>query len=119
MNINSQYLSLLNQQATNTSSSSTKSLADYMNEGDSGKSAGASYFSDSVQLSPEAYAAIREHSPEMLTSLGYEEESSDALLENSSGSMFDSIKLSEEAYASLRETNPELLQSLGYNIEED
>ncbi len=68
MNINSQYLSLMNQQSNGTSS--TKSLADYLNENDKSSSSGASYFSDSVRLSKEAYAAIREHDPAMLKTLG-------------------------------------------------
>ncbi|PLX67468.1 MAG: hypothetical protein C0602_10280 [Denitrovibrio sp.] len=94
--------------------SSTKSLVDYMNE-DNKDSSG--YFSDKVQLSPGAYAAISANNPEMLKSLGYGEDEN--LIKNSTGSSLDKIELSKEAYAALLKSNPEVLKSLGYELPEE
>jgi len=124
MNINDQYISSVNSTLTNSSNNTkTKSLADYMNESDKGSSSSLSssvksYFSDTVTLSKEAYAAIREYDPTMLASLGYQEEETTAEDGSSTNSRLDSVQFSKEAYAALKERNPELLESLGYNLDE-
>ncbi|MGD9807727.1 MAG: hypothetical protein AB7E76_08205 [Deferribacterales bacterium] len=100
---------------TTASSTSQKSLLDYMKDDDE-KSNG---ISDTVTLSSEAYAAISENNPELLSILGYEEEEDSSLLSKSSGSSLDKVELSAEAYAVLKAENPEVLEALGYDISED
>lgn len=118
MIINGQYIPVSGEELSGTQSTSNKSLIDYINESsDSSTSSGSKYFSDSVTLSPEAYAAIKEYKPEMLEALGYSEDTEETLTSSSSGSsLLDSVSLSEEAYAALKETNPELLTALGYEV---
>jgi hypothetical protein len=55
----------------NEQTSQVDSLATYMNEGSTEQAKSAS---DVVQLSDEAYAALKEYAPEALTALGYNDE---------------------------------------------
>lgn len=119
MYINSTYAASVYAQLANGSSNTTsKSLLDYMTDKDDDKS---SPFSDTVQLSKEAYAAIREYDPTLLASLGYSsEDSSESLIESTgSSALLDKVEISAEAYAALKETNPEVLEALGYDLSMD
>lgn len=60
---------------------------------------------------------MKTSNPDLLKSLGYEEESS--LIKKVSDSTLDKVQLSEEAVAALRESNPEILRALGYDIPEE
>jgi len=116
MYISSNYSAESAQLMKDAQNSSKKSLIDFMDH-DKKSSNGGDYFSDTVSLSAEAYGAIRNYDPEMLKSLGYEEEEKD--LYKSSGSSLDKVELSEEAIAALRKSNPEVLESLGYNVDDE
>lgn len=119
MNINPQYLSIYAEAQSTSKSASNKTLMDYMND-DNSSSSSSGLLSDTITLSPEAYAAIRENRPDMLASLGYIEQSDDSLLGSSAAasSSLDKVTLSQEAYNALKESNPELLQALGYSVDE-
>jgi len=75
--------------------------------------------SDSVTLSPEAYAAISKNNPDLLSALGYEKEKDPTMPYTSSGSSLDKVQLSAEAYAVLKEENPEVLEALGYDLSKE
>lgn len=118
MYISSSYDASVYKELINNSSStkSEKSLLDYLNDNDDRKSNG---LSDTVSLSAEAYSAISERNPELLSILGYEKSDEESkMLANSSGSSLDKVELSPEAFAVLKEQNPEVLEALGYDLSE-
>ncbi|ADD67878.1 hypothetical protein Dacet_1106 [Denitrovibrio acetiphilus DSM 12809] len=100
-----------------STSAKQKSLVDYLTDDDS--SSKSSF--DSVSLSAETYAAIKENNPDLLTALGYDQDadSSETTSTSSSSSLLDKVQLSAEAYAVLKETNPEVLEALGYDLSAD
>lgn len=121
MYISSTNASSIYQQQLSESSSATnsKSLVDYMNDNGDSDSSG---FSDVVQLSPEAYSAIKAKNPDLLSALGYssDDKSSDSLLETvGSSAIPDKVEISDEAYAALKKSNPEVLEALGYDLSAD
>lgn len=122
MYINGSYQSLADylggsSKSDTTSNVSSGSLAGYMNSESDEKS---TYFSDTVKLSAEAIAVLREKNPEFLESLGYSLDAQTDLISSSSGgTMLDKAELSAAAYAALRESDPSLLEAMGYDTDTD